>query len=108
MNSEIPYLKDVIAIICTQVSPDGIILFGSYARGDNNENSDIDLLILKKGLKNEREMTNTVYKAFFDQRIRKPVDLLAIDNDKYAALSNEKGLIYKTIKAEGKLIYGKI
>jgi predicted nucleotidyltransferase len=108
MKENIPYLNDIISIICSQVSPDGIILFGSYARGDNKENSDIDLLILKKGLKNEREMTNKLYKAFFDQKIHKPVDLLAIDKDKYAALSSEKGLIYKTIKNEGQLVYGTV
>ncbi|WP_038077915.1 nucleotidyltransferase domain-containing protein [Treponema primitia] len=108
MNQEIPYLNDIISIICSLVSPDGIILFGSYARGDNKENSDIDLLILKRGLKNEREMTNKLYKEFFDKKIHKPVDLLAIDNDKYVALSNEIGLIYKTIKNEGQLIYGTI
>jgi predicted nucleotidyltransferase len=108
MNKEIPYLDDIISIICSLASPDGIILFGSYARGDNKENSDIDLLILKKGLKNEREMTNKLYRTFFDKKIQKPVDLLALDNDKYAALSNETGLIYKTIKNEGQLIYGTI
>jgi predicted nucleotidyltransferase len=108
MNNEIPYLKDIISIISSLVSPDGIIIFGSYARGDNKENSDIDLLILKKGLKNEREMTNKLYKAFFDQKITKPIDLLAIDNDKYNKLNKEIGLIYKTIKKEGKIIYGKI
>ncbi|MFP3041981.1 nucleotidyltransferase domain-containing protein [Treponema primitia] len=108
MNNEIPYLKDIVSIICSLVSPDGIILFGSYARGDNKKNSDIDLLILKKGLKNEREMTNKLYRAFFDRGINKPIDLLAIDNDKYNMLSKEIGLIYKTIKNEGKIIYGEI
>jgi hypothetical protein len=37
MHNEIPYLKDIVSIICSLVSPDGIILFGSYARGDNNK-----------------------------------------------------------------------
>ena len=31
-------------------NPDKIILYGSVARGDFNENSDIDLLIIKKGV----------------------------------------------------------
>ncbi|MDR1964147.1 MAG: nucleotidyltransferase domain-containing protein [Planctomycetaceae bacterium] len=45
-----------------------IILFGSYARGDNRTNSDIDILIIKKDLKNEREITNILYKAFFEKK----------------------------------------
>lgn len=31
-------------------NPDKIILYGSVARGDFDENSDIDLLIIKKGV----------------------------------------------------------
>lgn len=31
-------------------NPDKIILYGSVARGDFNEDSDIDLLIIKKGV----------------------------------------------------------
>jgi hypothetical protein len=52
MDNNIPYIEEIIPIIVSIASPDQIILFGSYARGDNTEKSDIDLLILKKGLKN--------------------------------------------------------
>ena len=52
MDSNIPYIDKIVPIITSIASPDQIILFGSYARGDNTEKSDIDLLILKKGLKN--------------------------------------------------------
>ncbi|MDR2409171.1 MAG: nucleotidyltransferase domain-containing protein [Bacteroidales bacterium] len=108
MNEEIPYLKDIVSIICSLVSPDCIILFGSYARGNNNKNIDIDLLVIKDELKKERKVMNTLYMAFFEKGIRKAVDLLAIDKNKYDQLNNECGLIYKTIKQEGKIIYGTI
>ena len=62
----IPYLDKIIPLIVSLVSPDQIMLFGSYARGDNNEKSDIDLLIIKKNLKNEREMNNKLYKSFYE------------------------------------------
>jgi predicted nucleotidyltransferase len=87
-------------------SPDQIILFGSYARGDNTEKSDVDLLIVKKGLKKGREITGNLYIAFFDNHIGIPVDLLIIDSDRYEALKDEIGMVYKTIHKEGKVIYG--
>jgi predicted nucleotidyltransferase len=108
INEEIPYLKEIVSIICSLVSPDCIVLFGSYARGDNKKNSDIDLLIIKKELKGERKLMNALYMAFFEKGIKKAIDLLAIDKDKYNQLNNECGLIYKIIKEEGKIIYGTI
>ena len=54
-------INQIVSTIVTSVAPDRIILFGSYTRGYNGNNSDIDLLILKKGLKNERVLLNHLY-----------------------------------------------
>ena len=106
MDINIPYIDKIISLIVSIASPDQIILFGSYARGDNKEKSDIDLLILKKGLKNGRDISGLIYRAFLDNDIGIPVDLLTIDYDRYFELNNEIGYVYKTIKEEGKIIYG--
>jgi predicted nucleotidyltransferase len=106
MEVKIPYIEKIIPIIVSIASPDQIILFGSYARGDNTAKSDIDLLILKKGLKKGREIIGSIYMAFFDNKISVPVDLLAIDYNRYIELNNEIGYVFKTIKEQGKVIYG--
>ena len=106
MDNNIPYIDKIIPLIVSLASPDQIILFGSYARGDNNEKSDIDLLIIKKNLKNGREINNILYKAFFENKINVPIDLISIDFNKYMELNNEIGYVYKTIKEQGKIIYG--
>ena len=100
-----PKLDTIISIIVSIASPDQIILFGSYARGDNREKSDIDLLILKKGLKKQREITAPIHRAFLDQKIGIPVDVLAIDYDRYLEINDDIGYVYRTIKREGKIIY---
>ena len=105
MDVNIPYIEKIIPIIVSLASPDQIILFGSYAKGENTEKSDIDLLIVKKSLKNGREMSGLIYKAFLENEIEVPVDLLTIDYNRYLELNNEIGYIYKTIKEEGKVIY---
>jgi predicted nucleotidyltransferase len=48
MENEIPCMDKIISIIVSLASPGRIMLFGSYARGDHAEKSDIDLLIIKK------------------------------------------------------------
>jgi len=108
MDARIPYIDKIITIIVSLASPDQIILFGSYARGDNNEKSDIDLLIVKKGLEKGREISGSIYKAFLENEIEVPVDLLTVDFNRYKELNNEIGYIYKTIKEEGKVIYGSL
>jgi predicted nucleotidyltransferase len=106
MENKVPYIDKIIPIIVSFASPDQIILFGSYARGDNTDKSDIDLLIVKKGLKNGRRISGSIYMAFLENEIGVPVDLLTIDYDRYIELNNKIGYIYKTIKEEGKVIYG--
>ena len=106
MINNIPLIDKIIPIIVSLASPDQIILFGSYARGDNSEKSDIDLLIVKKGLKNARDIISSIYMSFFENKINIPVDLLAIDYNRYNEINNEIGYVYKTIKEQGKVIYG--
>ena len=108
MDTKIPYIDKIISIIVSLASPDQIILFGSYARGDYTEKSDIDLLIIIKDLKNGREINNILYRAFFDNKIDIPVDLISVDYNRYIELNNEIGYIYKRIKEEGKVIYGSL
>jgi predicted nucleotidyltransferase len=101
-------LVKIIDLIVSLVAPDQIILFGSYARGDQNEKSDIDLLILKKGLIKGREMSYVIRRAFYKTNLEKSVDVLALDYDKYNASKDDIGFIYHTIQAEGVIIYGNI
>ncbi|GHT01162.1 nucleotidyltransferase [Planctomycetales bacterium] len=102
-----PFISQIIEKIVTFTAPEQIILFGSYARGDNRDASDIDLLIIKRQLKNEREMTNLLYRAFLEMEITVPVDLLAVDYDRYRRLQAIPGYIYRQIAREGKVLYGK-
>jgi predicted nucleotidyltransferase len=105
MNNNIPYIGKIIPIIVSLASPDQIILFGSYARGDNTAKSDVDLLIVKKGLKNGFDLIDSIYMAFYENKIGIPVDVLTIDYNRYIELNNDIGYVYKTIKEEGKVIY---
>ena len=105
MDNNIPYIDKIIPIIISIASPDQIILFGSYAKGNNTEKSDIDLLIIKKELKNSFDIIDSIYMAFYENKINIPVDLLAIDLNRYNEINSEIGYIYKTIKEQGKVIY---
>jgi len=106
MDGNIPYIDKILPIILSIASPDQIILFGSYARGNYTEKSDIDLLIIKKNLKNGNKIIDSIYRAFYENKINISVDVLTIDYNRYLELNNQIGYIYKTIKEQGKVIYG--
>jgi len=106
MDENIPDMDKILPIILSIASPDQVILFGSYARGNYTKKSDIDLLIVKKNLKNGNKIIDSIYRAFYENKIRISVDILTIDYNKYLELNNQIGYIYKTIKEQGKVIYG--
>ena len=106
MDNAIPYIDKIVPIIISIASPDQIILFGSYARGNNTEKSDIDLLIIKKELKDGFDIIDSIYMALYENKIKISVDLLVIDFNRYCEINNEVGYIYKTIKEQGKVLYG--
>ena len=108
MDINIPYMDKIVPIIVSLAEPDQIILFGSYAKGCFTEKSDVDLLIIKKDLKNGKKIIDAIYRAFYENKIKIPVDVLTIDYNKYFELNDKIGYIYKTIKEQGKIIYGTI
>ncbi|MDO8529138.1 MAG: nucleotidyltransferase domain-containing protein, partial [bacterium] len=60
--------------IAKDYQPEKIILFGSWAWGNPNENSDADLFVIKDEDKSQIEMMREVDRILWDRDI--PVDLL--------------------------------
>lgn len=85
--------------------PDKVILFGSLARGDENSDSDIDLLILKKQVDHSRKLAQEIRRNLPFLGI--PVDLIVYESDKYEKIKDYPFKIYYTINREGSVIYEK-
>ena len=104
-NTNLPILKEIVDLIVPLVEPDKIVLFGSYARGDADEHSDIDLLVLKKGLTDEHGMSVKMYYSFYENKIETDVDVISMDYDRYLSVCDDLGYIYRNIQREGKVLY---
>jgi predicted nucleotidyltransferase len=100
MNKE---LNKAIEAIKEIADPDKIILFGSHAKGKSNFDSDIDLLVLKRGVKNRRELAQKIYLNFTD--IGAPVDVIVEDPVEFEIKKKDPFLIYKEIAESGKVVY---
>ena len=98
-------LKRAIQIIVEVAEPDKIILFGSHARGDESQDSDYDLLVLKRGERKQRALTQKIYMGFKD--IGAPIDVIVADLDKYEELKSDPYLIYSEAARHGRTVYEK-
>lgn len=63
----------IVEKIVNAIDPEKIILFGSYARGDFNKDSDLDLFIIKDGDHDSRMMRRKVDDLLWGREF--PVDL---------------------------------
>jgi predicted nucleotidyltransferase len=99
-------LDKAMEIIIRVADPDKIILFGSRAREINmTENSDYDLLVLKRGLAKQRKLAQEIYLNF--ENIGAPIDVIVTDLDKYEELKKNPYMIYIEAHRHGKIIYEK-
>lgn len=98
-------LEKALKIIIQVADPDRVILFGSRARGKENPQSDYDILVLKKDVKKQRQLTREIYLNFTN--IGAPVDVIVSDLDKYERLKTDPYMIYSEAANNGRIIYEK-
>ena len=67
-------LAEIVRRVVEAVDPDKIILFGSQARGDAQEHSDLDLMIVKASDLPRHRRTAPIHKALWSIDI--PTDIL--------------------------------
>ena len=104
-DSDIVALKDIIIEL---VDPDKIILFGSYAYGSPDENSDIDFLVIKNGvehtIKDEGKLATAIYYKRKERGIRTRCDAF-LENENHAYECAEDGGAYADAFQKGELLY---
>ena len=96
-------LPEITRRILSISDPEKIILFGSYARGENDPDSDIDLLVIIKNIETPRAESNRLRRSLRGMLV--PVDLIVATPEQIERYGNVVGYIYHTAIAEGKIVY---
>ena len=104
----LPYTIDEIKIRITPIAQKyklaAVYLFGSYARGDANENSDIDLLVDLSGSTVRGILLGQLY-SDLEQALETSIDLVTVSSLKQPIMHNSDKLFRDTINKERKIIY---
>jgi predicted nucleotidyltransferase len=98
-------IKLITECIVREYQPDKIILFGSWARGDADEQSDIDLLVIS-----DREERLPRYKRGLDVRLllsqfQAPKDILFYTHKDVERWQDVPQTFINTVLSEGQVLY---
>ncbi len=88
-------INTIVDRIIKIANPDKIILFGSYARGLAGENSDIDLMVVKKGVIQRRKLAQDIYVGLVG--IPAGVDIIVETPERLEKYKTMQGMIYKYV-----------
>ena len=96
-------LAEATRRLVAAAQPRKIILFGSRARGDARADSDVDLLVIEREVKDrgaEMVRLNRVLKGLI-----LPVELVVIGEQMFEEYADTPGTLYFEAKREGEVLY---
>ena len=97
-------VERVVDAIVATVRPERIVLFGSAARGEMHENSDLDFLVVKKGCEGDRRRTTgAIYGEL--PADRRPVDIVLASQAEVELNRNKPYFVIGPALKEGRTVY---
>ena len=101
MTAEI--ISTMVARIVGQFQPTSILLFGSQARGDAKESSDVDLLVVMREVPDKRQAAIEIRRSLRDLPVSK--DIVVATPDEVARRRHVVGTIIHAALREGRVVY---
>jgi len=96
-------IEKAVSTLVNEAHPLRVILFGSYARGEAKEESDVDFLVIYHELHQPRQEMTRLRRLLSPLKI--PVDLLVVSEEHYDKWSEAPSTTLYWAKREGKVMY---
>ena len=96
-------LNEIVHRILEGAHPERIILFGSHEYGIPTQNSDVDLIVVKKDVVSKREESVRIRKLL--RGILLPFDIIVVRPEEFEFYKDEPGSIFKEVSRKGVVIY---
>jgi predicted nucleotidyltransferase len=96
-------LQEIVRRVVDVAKPEKIILFGSAARGQMGPNSDVDLLVIKKGKFHRSRLTGKIYMNLFG--VGEAVDVVVVTPEDVERYKDCFALVIYPALREGRVVY---
>jgi predicted nucleotidyltransferase len=96
-------LQKIIDRVVEVAQPEKIILFGSAARGEMSRNSDVDLLVIKRGKFHQGRLTGEIYMNLHG--VGQAVDIILVTPEQVERYRNKHFFVIAPALREGKEVY---
>ena len=96
-------ITEMVRRIVRVWDPEKIILFGSYARGTEGPDSDVDLLVVMRLKRKKREIRLDIRRILSGMGI--PKDIVVVSTEEMERYQECPGTIVRVALSEGKLLY---
>ncbi len=101
MDSEL--IRMVVERVLRVVEADRIVLFGSAARGPIGPGSDIDLLVVKRGLVHRGRIASKIYVSFIGLGV--PIDVVLATPEEVEYARTRVGCVLRPAIETGREVY---
>jgi predicted nucleotidyltransferase len=96
-------IEEIVRRIVEGVDPEKVILFGSYAYGEPDEDSDIDILVIKD-MNMPRYRRVTEIKQYL-RGMKIPIDIVVYTREEIEEFQGVKTSFINQIVEEGRVLY---
>lgn len=96
-------IQEIVARILTVVKPTKVVLFGSAARGEMHENSDIDFLVVVPNGIHRRKTAQSIYRKLLG--VGFAADIVVVTEEDIKKFHDTDGYLINPALAEGRTIY---
>lgn len=96
-------IDEVVRLLVADGRPSRIILFGSHARGEASEDSDVDLMVVLPEIRGRLTETNRMLRLL--RPLRVPVDVLVSTDEQLEEWGGVPGTVQYEVMHEGRTIY---
>jgi predicted nucleotidyltransferase len=106
MNNQIQSELDTIVAEITSLVPDAqVILFGSYAKGQEHEDSDLDLCIVSESFPGRRiDLMHAIRYAVY-KKTSLPLDIVVYPRKEFQINSKSRSRMEHSIVSEGVVLH---
>ena len=95
-------LDEIVQRVVEIIQPERIILFGSAVRGEMTRHSDVDLLIVKKGV-DPLDAMGLIYRNLHGVGVA--IDAIVVSPESLERYKDSHALVFKSAMQEGKVVY---